>query len=60
VDPRAADYANPFPLSSEGITEGLTNPFVEYESLLHDMQALKGQVGLLGLWVRNVFDQTQV
>ncbi|KAJ6179541.1 hypothetical protein N7519_010002 [Penicillium mononematosum] len=41
------DYANPFPLSSEEITKGLINPFVEYESLLHEMQALKGQIGLL-------------
>jgi hypothetical protein len=28
-------YATPFLLSSEEITKGLINPFVEYESLLH-------------------------
>jgi hypothetical protein len=41
------DYANPFPHSSEEIAKGLINPFVEYESLLHEMQALKDQIGLL-------------
>ena len=41
------DYPNPFPISSEEPTESLINPCVEYESLIHEMQALQGQMGLL-------------
>ncbi|KAJ5427047.1 hypothetical protein N7465_002117 [Penicillium sp. CMV-2018d] len=41
------DYPNPFPISSEEPTESLINPCVEYRSLIHEMQALQGQMGLL-------------
>ncbi|KAJ5968815.1 hypothetical protein N7501_005063 [Penicillium viridicatum] len=41
------DYPNPFPISSEESTESLINPCVEYGSLIHEMQALQGQMGLL-------------
>lgn len=41
------DYPNPFPISSEEPTESLINPCVEYGSLIHEMQSLQGQMGLL-------------
>lgn len=41
------DYLNPFPISSEEPTESLINPCVEYGSLIHEMQSLQGQMGLL-------------
>ncbi|KAJ5214175.1 hypothetical protein N7449_001344 [Penicillium cf. viridicatum] len=45
------DYPNPFPISSEEPTESLINPCVEYGSLIHEMQSLQGQMGLLNFVV---------
>ncbi|KUM60855.1 hypothetical protein ACN42_g6248 [Penicillium freii] len=41
------DYHNPFPISSEEPTKSPINPCVEYGSLIHEMQALQGRMGLL-------------
>lgn len=41
------DYPNPFPILSEEPTKSLINPCVEYGGLVHEMQALQSQIGLV-------------
>ncbi|KAJ5705112.1 hypothetical protein N7536_000801 [Penicillium majusculum] len=41
------DYPHPFPILPEEPTRSLINPCVEYGGLIHEMQALQGQMGLL-------------
>ncbi|KAJ5870481.1 hypothetical protein N7455_005422 [Penicillium solitum] len=41
------DYPHPFPILPEEPTRSLINPCVEYGDLIHEMQALQGQMGLL-------------